>query len=117
MAKIAFVCTGAEGRHLWPTFTLASASAALGDEVIIYFTPGAVPALEPDTLEELEAKGMPPMKELVDGFKQLGGRMMLCQLALEALHVEPGELRDDLEIVGATTFLVDTADAARTFTF
>ena len=117
MAKIAFVCTSAEGRSLWPTFTLAAAAAALGDQVIIYFTPGAVHALEPDMLEEMEAKGMPEMKELVSGIKQLGGRFMLCQLALEALHIEPDEVRDDLEIVGATTFMSETKDAARTLTF
>jgi predicted peroxiredoxin len=117
MAKIAFVCTGSEGRHVWPTFILASASAALGDEVIIFFHPGAAPLLEPDVLEEMEAKGMPPMKELLEGFKKLGGRMMLCALTIEALHIEDGDLRDDLEVVGATTFLVETADAARTFTF
>ncbi len=117
MPKIAFVCTSAEGKSIWPTFTLAAAAAALGDEVIIYFTPGAVPALEPDMLEEMSAKGMPAMKELVDGIKQLGGRFMLCELAMEALHIERDEVREDLEIVGATTFMSETKDAYRTLTF
>jgi predicted peroxiredoxin len=97
--------------------TLAAAAAALGDQVIIYFTPGAAPALEPDVLEEMTARAMPDMKDPVSGIKQLGGRFMLCELALEALHVTPDELRDDLEIVGATTFMSETRDAARTLTF
>jgi len=117
MAKVAFVCTSSQGTSIWPTFTLAAAASGLGDQVIIYFTPGAVPALEPDMLEEMEAKGMPPMKELVDNIKQQGGRFMLCELSLEALHVEPDELRDDLEIVGGSTFMSETRDAARTLTF
>ena len=117
MAMVAFVCTSAQGSSIWPTFTLAAAAAALGNKVIIYFTPGAVPMLEPDMLEELEAKGMPEMKALVDGIKQLGGRFMLCELALEALHVTPDDLRDDLEIVGATTFMSETKHAERTLTF
>lgn len=117
MAKVAFVCTGAEGRNIWPTFILASASAALGDEVIIFFMPGAGNLLEPETLEEMEGRGMPPMKELLNGFKALGGRMMLCALTLGVWGVTAEDLRDDLEIVGATTFLEETRGAERTFTF
>jgi len=117
MGMVAFVCTSAAGTSIWPTFTLAAAAAALGKEVVIYFTPGAVPALEPDMLEEMTAKGMPDMADLVKDIKTLGARFMLCELALEALHIEPDEVRDDLEIVGATTFMSETQNAERTLTF
>jgi peroxiredoxin family protein len=43
--KVAIVCNGAENKNLYPTFILASSAAASGDEVVLFFTPGAAPAL------------------------------------------------------------------------
>ncbi|MBN2587729.1 MAG: DsrE/DsrF/DrsH-like family protein [Candidatus Fermentibacteraceae bacterium] len=117
MGKVAIVCNGSENSNVYPTFIIGSAAAASGDDVIIFFTPGAVPALKPGHLEGINGKGMPPMKELVNGVKALGGRMILCELALEAKDVTPGDLRDDLEIGGATSFMADIRDANVTFSF
>ena len=117
MAKVAIVCNGDQPGNLYPTFVLASAAAASGDDVIIFFTPAAVPALKPGVLEGIAGKGMPPMKELVEGVNTLGGRMILCELALEAKGVTKEELRDDIEIGGATSFVVDIKDANITFSF
>lgn len=115
--KVAIVCNSSENSNLYPAFILGSSAAALGDDVIIFFTPGATPALMPGVLEGIEGKGMPPMKELVEGIKALGGRMIVCELALEAKGVTMDELRDDIEVGGATSFLVDIKDAQLTFSF
>ncbi len=117
MGKVAIICNGSENSNIYPTFIMASSAAALGDEVVIFFTPGGVPALKPGYLEELTAKGMPSMKELLEGIKSLGGRLVLCELALEAKDVTPEDLRDDLEISGATSFMADIRDANVTFSF
>ncbi len=117
MGKVAIVCNGSENSSLYPTFIMGSAAAAAGDQVIVFFTPGAVPALKPGHLEGIEAKGMPPMRELIQGLTALGGRMILCELALEAKDVTPDDLRDDLEIGGATSFMADIKDANVTFSF
>ncbi len=47
----------------------------------------------------------------------LGGRMMLCELGLEAHDVTAEELRDDIDIGGATTFMAEIQDAKTTFSF
>jgi len=84
MTKTAIVCTGAEPRHLFPTFIIGSAAAAMGDEVILFFTPAAAPALVRGKLETVEGKGMPEMGELVCSLQELGGRILVCDLCLEA---------------------------------
>jgi predicted peroxiredoxin len=117
MGKVAIVCNGSENSNVYPTFIFGSAAAASGDDVIIFFTPGAVPALKPGYLENLNAKGMPSMKELLEGVMALGGRMVLCELGLEAMDVTAAELRDDIEIGGATSFMADIKDAKTTFSF
>jgi predicted peroxiredoxin len=115
--KVAIVCNGSENKSLYPTFVLASSAAASGDQVVLFFTPGAASALRKGELEKIKAKGMPDMAELVEGVQTLGGRILLCELALEAKDMKKEEFRDGIEIVGATKFMADINDAQITFSF
>ena len=115
--KVAIVCNGSENKNLYPTFILASSAAASGDEVVLFFTPGAASALRKGELEKIKAKGMPDMAELVEGITSLGGRILLCELALEAKDMKKEEFREGIEIVGATSFMADIDDAQVTFSF
>ena len=115
--KVAIVCNGSEPKNLYPTFILASSAVASGDEVVLFFTPGAAPALRKGELEKIKVKGYPDMKELVEGVQTLGGRLLLCEIALEAKDMKKEEFRDGLEIVGATSFMADINDAQITFSF
>ena len=115
--KVAIVCNGSENKSLYPTFVLASSAAASGDEVVLFFTPGAASALRKGELEKIKAKGYPDMAELVEGVQTLGGRLLLCELALEAKDMKKEEFRDGIEIVGATKFMADINDAQITFSF
>jgi len=115
--KIAIVCNGSEPKNLYPTFILGSSAAASGDEVVLFFTPGAAPALRKGELEKIKSKGMPDMSELVEGMTALGGRLLLCELALEAKDMKKEEFREGIEIVGATSFMADINDAQITFSF
>ena len=117
MPSVAIVCNGSENTSLYPTFVLASSAASLEYEVTVFFTPASVDALKPGVLEGIEGKGMPPMRELVEGLKTLGGKLVLCELCLEAKGVTMGELRDDLVLSGATGFLSDIKNATITFSF
>ncbi len=117
MAKVAIVVNGSENTNLYPAFILGSSAAASGDDVTVFFTPAGAPALRPGVLEGIEAKGMPPMRELVEGLLMLDGKMMLCELALEAKDLTKEDLRDDIHIGGATSFLASIKDANITFSF
>jgi len=115
--KVAIVCNGAENKNLYPTFILGSSAIASGDDLILFFTPGAAPALRKGELEKIKAKGYPDMADLVEGISALGGRMLLCELAFEAKDMKKEDLREGLEIVGATSFMAEISDAQVTFSF
>ena len=117
MSKVAMVCNGAEPKNLYPAFILGSSAIASGDDLIIFFTPGAAPALKKGELEKIKGKGMPDMADLVEGVTALGGRILLCELAFEAKDMTKDELRDGVEVVGATTFMSEISDAQVTFSF
>jgi predicted peroxiredoxin len=117
MTKTAIVCNGSEPSNLYPTFILASSAAASGDDVILFFTPSGAPALKKGVLEELKGKGMPDMSDLLEGVEALGTRILLCELAFEAKDMKEDEIRDGVEVVGATQFIAEIHDAQITFSF
>jgi len=117
MAKVAFVCNGSENKNIIPPLVLGSSAAASGDTVYIFFTPGASDLLKPGVIEKIKAKGYPDAIELWNGIKDLGGKFYLCELALDVKDLKKEDLRDDIELVGATTFMVEIQDAQTTFSF
>lgn len=117
MPKTAIVCNGSEPSNLYPTFILASSAVASGDDVILFFTPGGAPALKKGVLEDLKGKGMPDMADLIEGVEALGARILLCELAFEAKDMKNDDLRDGVEVVGATQFIAEISDAQITFSF
>ena len=117
MAKVAITVNGCQPSNVFPPFIIGSSAAASGDDVILFFTPGGAPALVKGEMEKMEVKGLPNLIELAEGLRQLGGRVLLCELALEAKGIKPQDLRDGVEIVGVTTFLAEVQGAGLTFSF
>ena len=68
-------------------------------------------------LEKIKSKGMPDMADLVEGVEDLGARLLLCELALEAKDMKKEDFRESVEIVGATSFMAEISDAQVTFSF
>ena len=118
MAKMAITCNGSEPSNVFPSLILGSSAAASGDEVVLFFTPGGAPALVKGKIEQMgKVKGLPDPIELIEGVVGLGGRILVCELALEAKDLKKEDFREGVEIVGATTFLNEIKDATITFSF
>ncbi len=117
MAKVAITVNGSEPSNVFPPFILGSSAVASGDEVVIFFCPGGAPAMVKGEIEKMEVKGLPNLLELYEGVRNLGGKIYVCELALDAKDLKKEDLRDGIEIIGATTFINDIKDATITFSF
>ena len=117
MVKTAIVLNGSENPNVFPTFILGSTAAARGNEVIIFCTPGGAMAMKKGILEEMKGKGMPDLMSLVESYQALGGKIVVCELALDAKDLKPEDFREGVEIVGATGFIDDIQDATITLCF
>jgi len=118
MAKTAITCNSAEPSSIFPTFIMGSAAAACGDDVVMFFTVGGAPAMVKGELEKMNgAKGMPDLMELYEGFCVLGGKIMVCELCVGAKDIKPEDLREEVEVTGATSFLGEISDAQIAFSF
>ena len=112
MGKVVITCNGSEPSNLYPPFIIGSSALASGDELVIFFTPGAGPAMKKGVIEGIKKKGYPDLIELYNGVVELGGKLILCELALDACDLKQEDLRDGLELAGATAFVAKEAQGA-----
>jgi predicted peroxiredoxin len=102
-----------------PTFIMGSSGIALDEDVIIFFCPGGSSVLLKGELEKFRGKkGLPDPVELFDTILDQGGRIILCELALENKGIKKEDLRDErIEIMNAPSFLLEAQGAGMTLTF
>lgn len=117
--KTVVVCNHADAGHVFPTLIMSTSAAAIGDDVITFFCPGGADALKKGELEKFRGKkGMPDPVELFDTLLDEGGRVILCELALEAKDMTPDMLRDErIEILNAPGFLLEAQGAGMSLVF
>jgi predicted peroxiredoxin len=117
MAKVAITVNGTEAKNVYPPFILGSSAVASGDELVIFFCPGGAPAMVKGVIENISGKGLPELLELYNGVLALGGKIYVCELALDAKDLKKEDFREGVEIIGATTFINEIKDATITFSF
>lgn len=116
--KMAVLCNHADASGVMPTLIMASSGLSLDYEVLLFFCPGGAPALVKGELEKLRGqKGMPDPVKLYNDIRELGGRIILCELALEAKDIQREEVREGVEIMKAPPFLMAAEGATMTLTF
>ena len=117
MAKVAITVNGAAPSNIFPPMILGSSAAGSGDDVTIFCCPGGAPTMVKGELEKISGKGLPNIVELYNGIRELGGRILVCELALENKDLKAEDFREGVEIVGATSFMASISDANITFSF
>ena len=118
MAKMAITVNGSAGPNIYPPCIIGSSAVASGDDVVFFFTPGGAPILVKGEMEKIQdVKGMPNLIELYNGLVELGAKVYVCELALDAKDLKKEDFRDGVEIIGATTFVNEIKDATITFSF
>lgn len=102
-----------------PTFIMGASGIGIGEDVILFFCPGGSKVLLKGELEKFQGKkGLPDPVELFNTILDEGGKIILCKLALENKDIKVEDLRDDrIEIMNASSFLLDAQGAGITFAF
>ena len=83
MGKVVITCNGSEPANLYPPFIIGASALASGDSLLIFLTPSAAPAFKKGVIENIKKKGLPDLIELYDGVKELGGKIVFCELGLD----------------------------------
>jgi predicted peroxiredoxin len=113
------VICNSDSAGVMPTFIMGASGVGIGEDVILFFCPGGSKVLLKGELEKFQGKkGLPDPVELFNTILDEGGRIILCELALEAKDIKVEDLRDErIEIMNAPSFLMDAEGAGITLTF
>jgi len=121
MSKMVVICNHADPPHIMPTLIMGASGVGVGEDVILFFTPGGSQALlkgELEKISEMKLKGLPDPLDLFNTIIDEGGQVILCELALENKGIKVEDLRSDkILIKTAPAFLLDADGAGLTFTF
>jgi predicted peroxiredoxin len=117
--KMAIVCNGDTAANIMPTLIFASSGLSLDYEVHVFICPAGARWMLKGELEKLGTpKGLPDPIGLFNTILDLGGEIVLCELALENKGIDPVDLRDEhILIKKAPPFLMDVEGAAQTYVF
>jgi len=116
--KMAVVCNHADAGSVMPTLIMASSGLSLDKDVLVFFCPGGAQALVKGELEKFQGmKGMPDPVKLYNDILELGGQIILCELALEAKDIKLETVREGVVVMKAPPFLMEAEGATMTLTF
>ncbi len=124
--KIVLVCSEKSLEKSMMTMMIATTAAASGMEVSIFttfwglnlvrknFKPKLAGIMAPFTFMmeyKMRANKVPSFKELRDQAVELGVRFIACSTTLKLFGWKREDLLDDMEIVGAASFLKEARDS------
>jgi predicted peroxiredoxin len=119
-SKMVVVCNHADAPHVMPTLIMGASGVGIGEEVILFFCPGGAQALvkgELEKIREMKLKGLPDPVNLYNTVLAEGGKVILCELALENKNNKIEDVRDGVQIMNAPSFLLEAQGAGMTLTF
>jgi predicted peroxiredoxin len=119
-SKMVVVCNHADAPHVMPTLIMGASGVGIGEEVILFFCPGGAQALvkgELEKIRDMKLKGLPDPVNLYNDILAEGGKIILCELALENKDIQVEDVREGVEIKNAPSFLLEAQGAGITLTF
>jgi predicted peroxiredoxin len=111
--KIVIISTVGSEDHEKATlpFVIATAAQSMDVEVSIILQSNAVALIKKGEAEKVKAKGLMPLKNLLDTFLELEGKLMLCSPCVKERGINPDELVTGSELIAAGTVVSEVLSA------
>ncbi len=117
--KILFIAThGPEDpeRATLP-FVMGNAALAMDVEAVVILQGTAVTLAKKGCYEHVFAPGLPPLKDLVDGFVALGGTLLVCTPCLKERKITNDMLVESTQPVKAARVVTEILEADATVNY
>jgi len=118
VGKMVVVVNHDDEQSVMAALVMGAAIVATGDQVLMFFQPGAAKVLAKGELEKYQGlKGQPDPLDLYDAIQVLEGRIILCELGLPIWDIKEEDLREGVEIMMASSFLFEVEGASMVFSY
>ena len=118
IGKMVVVLNHDDAQSVMAALVMGAAIASSGEEVLMFFQPGAAKVLVKGELEKFQGlKGQPDPIHLYDSIQVLDGRFILCELGLPIHEIKEEDLREGVEVMMASTFMFECEGAKLSFSY
>jgi predicted peroxiredoxin len=118
IGKIVVICNNDDEQSVMAALVMGAAVAATGDQVLMFYQPGAAKVLVKGELEKFQGlKGQPDPLDLFESIQVLDGRFILCELGMPIWDIKEEDLREGVEVMMASTFLFEAEGAKLSFSY
>jgi uncharacterized protein involved in oxidation of intracellular sulfur len=98
-------------------FVLATAAQTTDVEVVMILQSEAVVLAKKGEAEKIKAHGLMPLKDLMDSYIEMGGKLLLCSPCLKTRNIAKEELVEGTEIIAAGTVVTEVLSAKSVITY
>jgi predicted peroxiredoxin len=115
---VIIMCNHDDADSVMAALVMGAAAAATGEQVLMFFQPGGARALAKGELEKFQnIQGLPDPLHLYESIQVLDGRFILCELGLPNKGIKQEDLREGVEVMMASSFLLDAEGAKMVFSY
>ena len=116
--KTIIMCNHDDANSILAALVMGAAAAATGEQVLMFFQPGAAKLLVKGALDAFQGlKGQPDPVKLFESIQILDGRIILCELGLPIHDIKEEDLYDGVEVMMASSFLFEAEGAKMVFSY
>ena len=99
-------------------FVLAVAAMASDGEVVVVLQGRGVELAVNGAADSVQARGFPPLAKLLDDYRELGGRLLLCGPCVNGRDIDASsQLVENAEVVAAARFVAEITSATNALTY
>ncbi len=99
-------------------FVMAVAAMASDVEVVIGLQASGVELAVKGAADGVEARGFPPLAKLMNDYRELGGRLLVCGPCINGRQIDAStRLIDNAEVVAAGRFVAEITSATNALVY
>jgi uncharacterized protein len=104
--------------HVTIPFVMAVAALASDVEAVIGLQAGAVELAAVGRADAVAAEGFPPLAKLMNDYRELGGKLLVCGPCLKCRGIDPAtQLVENAEVVAAARFVVELTSSTNALSY
>ena len=98
-------------------FVMGAAALASDVDAVIGFQADAVLLVRKGEADRVQAPEFPPLCDLIDAYRELGGKLLVCAPSLNGRHITGDDLVEGAEIVAAGRFVAEITSSTNTLVY
>ncbi len=106
-----------DGERASLPFVMANAALAMDTQAVVILQGAAVTLAKRGCYEHVFVAGLPPLRQLVDSFIEMGGKLLVCTPCIQERQITPEMLVETAKPIKAARVIMEVLEASATLCY